>query len=361
MKRSHLLTTLSALLFLFQSAVAQDILTINHSCSFEGEETNEELYVFNASNEAEQIVGKIVNAFSLSKNFIVKSADCKNALATTEGRQRYILYNTSFLEDFKKDAKTKWAAYCVMAHEIGHHLNNHDFEVNDKKKRKIMELEADKFAGGVLFILGATLDESKAGIDLLQSKGESDTHPPARARAEAIANGWKNSQEHHRSVTRVEPEAPPIEEQKTITREPEKKKTSPEKKYKEPYERPEVKKEEEEVDWSRVSDLMLAQQVVGFWQNSYYNAYGGYVVNKSAVYANGTMQIDTYTNGIFTAQYIGSWGVENGEFVQWNQAGVINRYRIDVYNANTISYTFTQTNGVYLVPAGTVFTYYRTY
>ena len=132
---------------------------------------------------------------------MVKSADCKNALATVEGKQRYILYNTSFLEDFKKDAKTKWAAYCVMAHEIGHHLNNHDFEVSDKKKRKIMELEADKFAGGVLFILGATLDEAKAGIDLLQSKGESDTHPPAKARAEAIANGWKNSQEHHQSIS----------------------------------------------------------------------------------------------------------------------------------------------------------------
>ena len=104
-----------------------------------------------------------------------------------------------------------------MAHEIGHHLNNHDFEVDDTKKRKIMELQADKFAGGVLFILGASLDEAKAGIDLLQSKGESATHPPAKARAEAIANGWKNSQEHHDKIKKAEPVAPPIEQPKKQT------------------------------------------------------------------------------------------------------------------------------------------------
>ena len=43
-----------------------------------------------------------------------------------------------------------------------------------------------------------TLEEAQAGIDLLQSSGESKTHPPARARAEAMANGWKNAQEMHR-------------------------------------------------------------------------------------------------------------------------------------------------------------------
>jgi len=194
----RLFPTIVVLLFLLQYPLAQEIITIKHSCSYDGEETNEKFYVFEASSEADQIVREIVNTYSLSINFIVKSADCKNALASVDGEQRYILYNTVFLEDFKKDSKTKWAAYCVMAHEIGHHLNHHNLESTDKKKRKIMELQADKFAGGVLFILGASLDEAEAGIDLLQSKDESDTHPPARARAEAIASGWKNSQEHNK-------------------------------------------------------------------------------------------------------------------------------------------------------------------
>ncbi len=360
MNALRIITAFVALALSLQYSFAQDVITVKHSCSFDGEETDQEFYVFNPSNEAEQIVGKIVGAFSLSKNFIIKSSDCKNALATVEGRQRYILYNTSFLEDFKKDANTKWAAYCVMAHEIGHHLNNHDFELDDKKKRKLMELEADKFAGGVLFILGASLDEAKAGIDLLQSKGESDTHPPARARAEAIANGWKNSQEHHQSISEATPTVPPIDVSKPIETESKPTKTipPPEKKYEEPY-KPEYKKEEP--SYTEVSDNVLANAVVGYWQNTFYNTYGVYVVNKAAIYANGYLQIDTYMNGYFSAQYIGTWGVQNGYFVSWDSYGIYNYYKLDVYDTNTVSFTFTSTTGVYVVPVGTIFTYGRTY
>lgn len=340
-----------------QQTFAQDVITIKHSCSFDGEETNQDFYVFNPSNEADQIVGKIVNAFSLSKNFIIKSSDCKNALATAEGKQRYILYNTSFLEDFKKDAKTKWAAYCVMAHEIGHHLNNDDFEVSDNKKRKIMELKADKFAGGVLFILGASLDEAKAGIDIMQSSGESSTHPPARARAEAIANGWKNAEEHHNSITEAKPTAPPIDpgnqsnSGQTTTPPPTK-----------GSEKPYTPTKQNEVNYTEVSDQLLANQLVGFWQNSFYDTYGALVVNKAGIYANGAIQVDTYTNGYFTAQYFGTWWVQNGYYHDKNnQTGVINKYKLDFYDINTVWLTFTETNGTYVVPVGTQWVYGRTY
>ena len=204
------------LIFKVHELPAQEIIKVKHSCSFDKDEKSGEFYAFESSSEADLIVGQIVDAFSLSKNFIVKSANCKNAMATVEGKQRYILYNTTFLENFKNESKTKWAAYCVLAHEIGHHLNNHDFEVKDSRKRKLMELEADKFAGGVLYILGATLEESKAGIELLQLKGESDTHPPANARAEAIANGWKNSQEQYKN-RRVSPNSSPSTSSEFIT------------------------------------------------------------------------------------------------------------------------------------------------
>ena len=198
MKTIKIIFPILALFCFFQISNAQSLITVKHSCSFDGEELDQDFYTFDASNEADKIVAEIVASVSLQKNFIVKSSDCKNALATTDGGKRYILYNTSFLEQFKKDARTKWAAYCVMAHEIGHHLNGHDFQVTDKRKRKSMELEADIFAGGVLYSLGASLSDAKAGIDLLQANGESNTHPPARARAEAIASGWKKKEELQR-------------------------------------------------------------------------------------------------------------------------------------------------------------------
>jgi len=193
MKNLILLTTL-----LFTSLLsAQDPITIHNGCNFEGDENETEYYSFDPSNEATQIVRKILDgAGSLSYNsFIIKESNVQNAVATEFNHQRFILYSTVFLEKFKGDAKTKWAAYTVLAHEIGHHLNNHDFGEKDPKKRKSMELEADKFAGAVCRTLGASLEESLAGIESMKLEGETATHPAKSARRAAVANGWKKQAE----------------------------------------------------------------------------------------------------------------------------------------------------------------------
>ena len=183
------------ILVVFHSGFAQTPMKIKHSCNFAAAETQGQLYTYDASQEAESIIKDIMDAYSLPQNFIVKAADCKNALATSEGKQRYILYSTAFLENFKQEAHTKWAAYSVLAHEIGHHLSNHDLEEKDPALRKRFELEADRFAGGVLFKLGANLVQAQAGINTFSLEGESTTHPAKRARLEALSVGWKKAEE----------------------------------------------------------------------------------------------------------------------------------------------------------------------
>ncbi len=173
---------------------AQTVLHIKNGCHFDGDETPKDIYGYDPSNEAVQIISRITAAIGLEQNYTIRAANVSNALASTEGGQRYILYNTTFLENFKRDAQTKWAAYCVLAHEIGHHLNNHDFTETDAKKRKLLELAADRFAGNVLQKMGATLAEAQAGVNTF-SLDETKTHPPKSARLEAIAVGWKQSEE----------------------------------------------------------------------------------------------------------------------------------------------------------------------
>jgi tetratricopeptide (TPR) repeat protein len=182
-------------LFLSPPLFSQEALTIQHSCNFAAADTLAEVYTYESSSEAKQIVERIMQVNVLPQNFIIKSADCNNALATTIGKQRFILYSTAFLENFKKEANTKWAAYCVLAHEIGHHLSNHDLEETNPAVRKKYELEADKFAGGILFRLGASLEEAQAGVNTFSLENASQTHPPKRARLEALAVGWKQAEE----------------------------------------------------------------------------------------------------------------------------------------------------------------------
>jgi tetratricopeptide (TPR) repeat protein len=181
-------------LTIFSQTHAQTLLHIKNGCHFDGDEKPKDVYAYDASAEAVDIISRITAAIGLEQNYTIRAANVSNALASTEGGQRYILYNTTFLENFKRDAQTKWAAYCVLAHEIGHHLNNHDFSETDVKKRKILELAADRFAGNILQKMGATLAEAQAGINTF-SLDETKTHPPKSARLEAIAVGWKQSTE----------------------------------------------------------------------------------------------------------------------------------------------------------------------
>ncbi len=172
---------------------------IQHSCSFDDIEPSANAYLYDPSDEADRIVAEIVDALGLTKNFLVRASGVRNAVATEEGGRRYILYSTTFLEKFKADTRTRWAAYAVLAHEIGHHLNNDNFGETDMRRRKVCELEADRFSGSVLRMLGATLDESQGGIESLENETETNTHPAKPARREAVATGWKKRDEFLRS------------------------------------------------------------------------------------------------------------------------------------------------------------------
>ncbi len=170
---------------------AQSQLHISNGCNFYGKETETDYYQFEPSNEARQIVNELLEGSGLSSGaFQLKESNCKNALATTVNGTRLILYNPDFLRKTKQDAHTKWAVYAFLAHEMGHHLSGHNLSETDPSVRKRFELEADRFAGNLLFHLHATAEEAQSGIQTIALEGESSTHPPKSARLVATTNGW---------------------------------------------------------------------------------------------------------------------------------------------------------------------------
>ncbi len=172
---------------------AQEEVLVKHSCNLYHEISNKTFTVYKASPEADQIVVDILKAIDLERNFVLKSADCERVLATAEGRKRIILYNPEFIKSIDVDPKKKWIVYTAFAHAIGHHVNGHEFEADESKRRYNMELEADKFAGGVLYILGATMDETKYSLQQLIRIAETETHPYVMNRSHAIEAGWIRS------------------------------------------------------------------------------------------------------------------------------------------------------------------------
>lgn len=161
-------------------------------CSFLGDRALSAVTLSAAQKaDAVAIVGKIVEASGLAKNFEIGVAPVPNAAAVIVGGSRRVLYNPDFLDRLAGMAASKWAPISVLAHEIGHHLNGHT--IGSGGSRPALELEADKFSGFILQRLGASLKDATVTIETLAPQADTRTHPGRAQRLEAIAEGWVSS------------------------------------------------------------------------------------------------------------------------------------------------------------------------
>jgi hypothetical protein len=167
-------------------------LTVKNACNFDVAMINKTVYSFSSDADAENALQRIMGLAGLPSNFEIRAAAVPNAAAFVDcdingNCKRYILYNQEFMENLKDETNSHYAEYAVLCHEIGHHLSGHT--LTNSGKNYDMELEADKFAGFMLFKLGLTIDETKKTYSNLPTNGSS-THPPKDARIAALTNGW---------------------------------------------------------------------------------------------------------------------------------------------------------------------------
>ena len=183
-------------LFVFPSMALAEIgsLQVDQYCSFDGGQLPQNLTTFASDEEAEAAIARIMDFNGLSQNFKIMAADVDNAAAVIDkaSRQRYILYNHLFMNQVKNTTQNRWAEISILAHEIGHHLNNHTFEGGGSRPKR--ELEADVFSGHILQRMGASMGDAVAAMRKVASVNGSRTHPPRRARIAAITSGWKRAE-----------------------------------------------------------------------------------------------------------------------------------------------------------------------
>ncbi|TDT46493.1 hypothetical protein CLV90_0544 [Maribacter spongiicola] len=160
--------------------------------------------------EIEKAAKDIVAQIGLPQNFVLQaSSEYKNnAVAKMktgdDGRvRRYVVYDPKFFDNINFSAKNKWAAISILAHEIGHHLNNHSLN-NDGSKYEY-ELLADNWSGFVLRKMGASLLDAQSAIQTLKDpKTRSKTHPPKNERLASIERGWRSGQKGLDKFTKEE-------------------------------------------------------------------------------------------------------------------------------------------------------------
>ena len=140
---------------------------------------------------AREMLSEIMNVTGLQPNFELKEADVLNIEASISHRKRYILYNPAFINWINDITKDKWAAMLLLAHEVGHHLNGHT--IGKTGSTPELELEADQFAGFVLYKLGASLEQSQEVMKYIAGTEASKTHPARNSRMLAIQTGWNKA------------------------------------------------------------------------------------------------------------------------------------------------------------------------
>ena len=153
------------------------------------------------ANHAHEMLAQIMEVVGLSPNFELKEAKVDNVEASISRRKRYILYNPDYINWINNVTHDKWAAMVLLAHEVGHHLNGHTIKKGGSTPR--LELEADEFAGFVLYKLGASLDQAQEVMKHIAKTKASPTHPSRASRMLAIENGWNKavcSGHRHRKI-----------------------------------------------------------------------------------------------------------------------------------------------------------------
>jgi hypothetical protein len=175
-----------------QTAVAQTALEIEplNRCQFSGSTWESDLYRFEVSTQAQNIVKEICQVANVPQNFELIQSNVENVVAIYDIKtnKRYILYSQDFIE---KAASTS-IVYIAFAHEIGHHVKSH---LLNEKTRGMEEHRADEFLGFVMAKLNDKAIISPSDVDsLIKKLPPSYPLNTATQRYIDIEAGWKRAQ-----------------------------------------------------------------------------------------------------------------------------------------------------------------------
>lgn len=196
-------TLLVSFTLLLSSAWSQNVtskkIVVAESVTAAPVSNSTNLPFFNNAADAEKIVAGIMEAMGLESNFKIKAAHVPNVEAKIRHHERYILYNPEFINKVNNATRSKWASIFILAHEVGHHLEGHT--ILDVSSSPAIELEADQFAGFVLFKMGATLRQAQLAMYYIANMEASKTHPGRADRLVAIEKGWDNAEAKGTEIT----------------------------------------------------------------------------------------------------------------------------------------------------------------
>lgn len=110
------------------------------------------------------------------------------SVITRDCRRRLFLFNESFFDSVFTKTKSYNCIKSICFHEIAHHFYRHPLK--SKWEAHVHELEADRYSGFQMRIIGATLEESIAAMEHFGNESDSPSHPGKEKRIAEIKAGY---------------------------------------------------------------------------------------------------------------------------------------------------------------------------
>jgi hypothetical protein len=168
---------------------AQESAHVDGVCLFASEHLSETLYLFPPDKQSLSLFNGLLAKSGKNLNVVVKAANVPEVAAATNGKERLLLYNQFALDRFQKESQNDWQLMMVIGHQIGHHASDHVLSLPPELRIEI-ELEADRFAGYLMFQLGATIADIQGLAEFFREYPQNPMSPDQRARLAATLEGW---------------------------------------------------------------------------------------------------------------------------------------------------------------------------
>lgn len=192
---------LLSLIIIVQSNFAIAQMDLSNMCGENASEKNGSSFF---------IISELCKVANIKNDFyLLPCTKISNCKAYFKNSKKLIYYNPEFIGQLRNfgdlglgltvdDINTKfteWEAVAAFAHEISHHLCGHFPVENSKLSKYEMELQADEYAGYLLYRLNASLTQSQK---LFYSKDfpvtQTVDYPARFDRLAAVKKGFENSE-----------------------------------------------------------------------------------------------------------------------------------------------------------------------
>jgi hypothetical protein len=137
---------------------AQEELAIDTArhCLYAGERMPNALVRFAPDSALESLRDEILHKTGDALNFEMMCANVPTIAAVIDGPRRYILYSRRYFNT----EPDRWLRLALIAHEIGHHVNEHRLGPGGPTEEE--EMEADEFMGFALCLTGVPVERAES-------------------------------------------------------------------------------------------------------------------------------------------------------------------------------------------------------